>query len=135
MVQNWISNIEGAAFDEIDTGNSGNPRTTVNGLTPSDAMGPESQDFLDNTYPDDLDDFNGIDTSLVYVVQGRQYPFKLKIDVQYVRPDNPSMMSAIPTLTKEVTVAVMEPDSMVVDRAPVKIEIKRIFSPAQLKYH
>ena len=135
MALNWISNIEGAAFDETDTGAIGNPRTSVNGLTASDALGPETQDFFDNSYPDDLDDFNGIDTSMVYIFQGRPYPFKLRIDVQYVRTDNPNVVSMSPTLTKEVTVAVLEADSVVVDRPPVQIELKRIFSPAQLRYH
>ncbi len=135
MALNWISNIEGAAFDEIDTGKNGNPRTKTNGLTSADALGPEMQDFLDNSYPDDLDDFNGIDTLMVYRFQGRNYPFKLKIDVQYVNPINPSQQSPTPTLTKEVTVAVLEPDTLLVDRAPVKVEIKRVFSPAQLRYH
>lgn len=135
MALNWMTNIEGAAFDEIDAGASGNPRTTTNGLTGADALGPESQDFLDNTYPDDLDDFNGVDTSVVYVFQGREYPFKLKIDVQYVNPADPMQKSVVPTLTKEVTVAVLEPDSTVIDRLPVKVEIKRVFSPAQLRYH
>ncbi len=135
MALSWISSIQGASFDEVDTGSSGNPRTTPNGLTPSDALGPEHTDYLDNSYPDDLDDFNGIDTSLVYIFQGRQYPFQLNIDVQYVRPDNPAYASPNPTLTKEVTVSVTEPDSAAFDRAPVKVEIKRVFSPAQLKYH
>ena len=135
MAQNWISNIEGAAFDEVDAGDTGNPRTNVNGLTAADALGPEMQDFLDGSFPDDLDDFNGLDTTLVYVFQGRPYPFQLQIGVQYVRPDNPSLTSVMPTLTKEVMVKVIEPDSSVVDRAPVKIEIRRVFSPAQLKYH
>lgn len=135
MALNWMSNIEGAAYDEADTGKNGNPRTKTNGLTAADALGPEPQDFQDNTFPDDLDDFNGIDTTLVYQFQGRAYPFNLKVDVQYVNPANPSLHSANPTLTKEVTVAVLEPDTLVIDRAPVKIEIKRVFSPAQLRYH
>ena len=135
MALNWISNIEGAAFDETDTGSIGNPRTNTIGLTNPDALGPEPQDFQDNSYPDDLDDFNGIDTSLVYVFQGREYPFQLNIDVQYVVPSNPSMTSLTPTLAKEVTVAILEPDSLLIDRPPVKVEIKRIFSPALLRYH
>ena len=105
MALNWMSNIEGAAYDEADTGKNGNPRTKTNGLT------------------------------LVYQFQGRAYPFNLKVDVQYVNPANPSQYSANPTLTKEVTVAILEPDTLVIDRAPVKIEIKRVFSPAQLRYH
>ncbi|MFK7847310.1 MAG: hypothetical protein AB8G77_18590 [Rhodothermales bacterium] len=135
MALNWITSIEGASFDEVDTGTSGNPRTNTTGLTSSDALGPELQDFQNSEGRDDLDDFNGIDTSYVYVFQGRDYPFKLKIDVQYVRPDNPNLMSATPTLTKEVTVAVSESDSVMFERPPVKVEIKRVFSPAQLRYH
>lgn len=135
MALNRITNIEGTAFDEVDTGTSGNPRTNVTGLTPSDALGPEPEDIQDNSEQDDLDDFNGIDTSAVYIFQGREYPFKLKIDVQYVNPTNPSLASPTPTLTKEVTVAVSEPDSVTFERPPVKVEIKRVFSPAQLRYH
>ena len=100
MALNWMTNIEGAAFDEVDTGSNGNPRTKTNGLTTPDALGPEQQDFQDNTYPDDLDDFNGIDTTLVYQFQGQSYPFKLKIGVQYVNPANPSQRSATRTTDK-----------------------------------
>ncbi len=135
MALTWITNIEGASFDEVDTGATGNPRTNVNGLTPSDALGPEAQDFMDNSYLDDLDDFNGIDTSLVHNFQGRPYPFDLEIKVQYVRPDNPNFASAVPTLTKEVTVSIVERDSALADRPPVKVEISRVFSPALLEYH
>ena len=135
MALNWMTNIEGAAYDESDTGSTGNPRTTTIGLTGSESLGPEFEDFQDNSYPDDLDDFSGIDTSLVYIFQGREYPFNLKINVQYVLPQNPSLPSINPTLTKEVTVSVTEPDTLLHDRAPVKVEISRVFSPALLRYH
>lgn len=135
MALTWITNIEGAAFDEVDVGATGNPRTNVTGLTPSDALGPDAQDLMDGIYLDDLDDFNGIDTSYAHIFQEIQYPFDLKITVQYVRPDNPNIASSIPTLTKEVTVSVSERNASPVDRPPVKVEISRVFSPALLEYH
>ncbi len=135
MALTWMTNIEGASFDEVDAGATGNPRTSVTGLTPSDALGPETQDYLDSTPLDDLDDFNGIDTTYEHIFQDIKYPFDLAVQVQYVRPDNPNFASATPTLTKEVTVTVVERDSALVDRPRVKVEIKRVFSPALLEYH
>lgn len=135
MALTWLSNIGQAAFDEADTGANGNPRTNTNGLTPTASLGPDLADELDGSFNDDLDDFNDLDTTLVYTFQGRQYPFRLMVDVRYVNTLNPEQTAVNPTLTKEVTVAVTERDSVNLDRPPARIKISRVFSPVLMKYH
>ena len=135
MVMSWFGSIQTRAFDEADLSlaGSGTPRTSTTGLTPDFALGLESTD--DPTQFDDIDDYNGLDTlNMPYPFNGEIYAFDMNIDVRYVNPLNPSNPHVGATLAKEVTISVRE-SGETIDRPPVTVTLKRVFSPAELRYH
>ena len=135
LVLTWFGNIQTRAFDEADVSlaASGLPRANTNGLTPDFALGPDEND--DPDLFDDIDDYNGLDTlNMMHTFNGELYAFDMNIEVHYVNPLDPGAPHIGATLAKEVTINVKE-SGEVVDRPPVQVRLKRVFSPAELKYH
>ena len=135
LMMSWFGNMQTRAFDEADVSlaSSGTPRTNTIGLTPASSLGPEDSEAP--SLFDDLDDYHGLDTlRMPYVFNQEVYAFDVNVDVRYVNPLNPSSPLVGASLAKEVTISLLESDEPI-DRSRVKVEIKRIFSPAELKYH
>ena len=135
LVMSWFGSIQARAFDEADISlaSTGAPRSNTNGLTPDFALGLEETD--DPTQFDDIDDYKGLDTlAMPYLFNNELYAFDMNIDVNYVNPLDPTGPFVGATLAKEVTISVQESDPPI-ERPRVIVEIRRVFSPAELKYH
>jgi hypothetical protein len=140
LVMTQIGRIQSLPFDEADVNLSrrGNPRNNIEDLTPRENLGPE---FNLEGEPDldDIDDYNGYQASIQHPFNGVIYSFDMSIRVRYKDLNNLTLLQdttydASVSLAKELTVSVKESD-IPEERPRVSIEVRRIFSPAELRYH
>ena len=121
-----MTRVEQHAFDEDDTGRTG-VRTQPSPL----ALGPDDGEDGPGRY-DDVDDWNGhTDTRTVPIGEG-SVTFRTVVAVRYVDDADLSTRSARATLTKEISVGVVEvvPDG--ISRPPATAVLQRVVTPAQI---
>ena len=158
FVSEKLAYLQTKSFDEVDELISGiNQRKTTEGLTPASSFGldpdeqdsdtedgvPLSQDIDD--IASDIDDYHGYSTIEVYTYNRTPYRFQWSIDVKYVNPEDSQLReSGTPTLAKLVTLTLKEdlPESyyngdteLDLGRAPIFVELSRIFSPGGMTLH
>lgn len=97
--QSWINKISTKAFDEKTLEF---PAYSPSVLTPVESLGPDSGEPYSTDF-DDVDDFNGFDTT---VTTSRTGDFKIFINVHYVNENNLTQISSVPTRTKGIEVKV-----------------------------
>ncbi|MEM1116239.1 MAG: hypothetical protein AAF845_13620 [Bacteroidota bacterium] len=118
--------LESLAFDEDDVGRTGVRRTP-----PTSGLGPDSGELAPLAY-DDIDDWHGrVDTVSVAVGVGA-LRFVVATEVGFVDTLAPDTPSALPTLAKETRVLVSEVADAPLDRAPVRIDLRRVVTPASV---
>lgn len=127
-----MADIVRRAFDEEDlTGRSG-VRTTP----PASVIGRDAGETTVASF-DDVDDFHDLAAVLggpevrTVSVAGGTIDVELAVMVQYVQPDNPTIVSATPTLAKQVTVIAREARPTG-GRAAASATFRRLITPAGL---
>ncbi len=99
LAQSIIEEIQTKAFDEKTIHS---PVWNTNSLTLSGSLGKDSGENL-NTQFDDVDDYKGYSTSINVDKVGA---FALNVNVYYVQPMNPDLLSGTPTYSKLIRVNV-----------------------------
>ena len=116
-----ITALERLAFDE-EAAETGRVR-----ITPSTApLGPEEGSTM---LYDDVDDWNGVVETQSVAVGSGTLDFEVEIEVGYVQDLAPAQPSALPTLTKDLRVTVVEQQTGPSDRVPATVTLRRIVTP------
>lgn len=126
VAQGQMAVLQALAFDEEDVDRSGVRRTP-----PSSGLGPDGGETTPLAY-DDVDDWHGqVDTVSVTVGAG-ELRFAVATDVAYVDPSKPDSTTASATLAKRARVIVVEVPDRPLDRAPARVDLRRIVTPASV---
>ena len=87
LVMTQFGRLQALPFDEADiqAGRHGNPRINTIDLTPANELGPEYVDGVPDL--DDLDDYNGFQSTINHEFNGEIYAFDMGIRVRYIDPE------------------------------------------------
>jgi len=123
VAQALMTRVERSAFDEDDTARSG-VRTQPSAFP----LGPDAGEDSPVDY-DDVDDWMGYSGAETATVGAGTLSFQTFAHVRYVDDDDISQPSASATLTKEVTIVVVELRGST-DRPPARAFLRRVVTPA-----
>lgn len=125
-----MSVLERMAFDEDDYNEAGELRSGVRMTAPTSPPGREESRVDDY---DDVDDWDGYEDEVSVPVGQGALRFDVRVDVQYVRDDDPMRHSGgSATLTKEIVVTAVEDQEGETDRPPATATLRRVVTPASV---
>lgn len=138
MVAEKLAVIKTKAFDEADVASGATtPRSTTDDLSASLGLDAGESDII---HADDVDDFHGYTKQgEVYEFQGNPYVFDWSIQVCYLDA-NLECITGGKSLLKEVVMTLEESlpedrSQLDLGRPPIRVQLKRVYSPAGLEFH
>lgn len=118
--------LEALAFDEEDV-----ERTGVRRTPPTSGLGPDAGETTTLAY-DDIDDWHGHVDTVSVAVGVDALRFIVTTEVSFVDTAAPDTPSATPTLAKKARVFVHEVPETALDRAPARVDLRRVVTPASV---
>ena len=120
LAMSYMDEIKSKAFDEYTVGKAASDSTK---FTSANNLGPETSETYSTKF-DDIDDYNGFDTTIAVQVDTNFKPdtFEICCSVVYVSTSNPNIISGTQTWSKKISVYVTN------DLMTDTVKVSNIFS-------